>query len=101
MSGSGPHFRANSLLLQEFIGPLLAEPAVVLILFGSALCWPILTAHKHIYFGSFMLSGFMSAMILASGLLLLPLAIRFDRIVRYFFPKSCFVLGTEQLDMPA
>jgi hypothetical protein len=93
MSDSGPHFISSSFFLQESAGPLLLSPAGLLTAFGFLLCWTILVNHKHIYIGSFMFSGFTSATILTSGLVLLSVAIKFERLLRHFFPKVSFCIG--------
>jgi hypothetical protein len=93
MTGDGPHFIANSYLLRDFAGPILLSPAVFLILAGFVLCWIIVVQQRHLYLGSFKFGGFTSAMILTLGLIALPIAIKFEHLHRYFFPRVSFCIG--------
>jgi hypothetical protein len=93
MNGSGPQFIAASHLLKETAGALLAGPAVLLILLGFASSWDISVSHAHPQIGSLKIGGLTSAATLTAGLILLSVALKFERLLKYFFPKVSFCMG--------
>jgi hypothetical protein len=93
MDGGVPHFISNSHVFQDLFGFFGTLAAAITTLAGLLLCLPILLVHKHFYIGPTMLSGFTSATIFVLGLMLLSIATKSERLLRYFFPRVSFCIG--------
>lgn len=100
MISSGQHRISNSFFLHEFAGPALGGGATVITGIGLLSCLIIFVQHKHFYFNSSVIvSGCESGLVFFFGLVLLAVAIKLDRLIRYFFPNVSFLYARYVYDL--
>jgi hypothetical protein len=93
MASSGLSFFSPSYQMELLEFVIILILGIPLAFIGLLACWAILVDNKPLYLASSKVGDLGSALMLISGIALILVAIKLERLQRHFFPKVAFCIG--------